>query len=74
MILKAILENELINWVEVKKWDTYECDDNMWSYLLRAYGNRREEIKDDEIVDDVDDVADDEIVEEKKERKSKKSK
>lgn len=51
MHVKAILDDELLNWIEIKKWTTYEVDDELWDYLLRAYGNRREEVKEEEKVE-----------------------
>lgn len=51
MHVKAILDDELLNWIEIKKWTTYEVDDELWDYLLRAYGNHREEVKEEEKVE-----------------------
>lgn len=39
--LKAILEDELINWVVIKKWEIYETDDDFANYLLNNYSNHR---------------------------------
>lgn len=47
-ILKAILEDELVDWVEIKKWEKHEFDESMADYLLKAYWNRREEVKEEE--------------------------
>lgn len=43
--LKAILEDELINWVVIKKWEIYETDDDFANYLLNNYGNHRKLIE-----------------------------
>lgn len=51
MHVKAILDDELLNWIEIKKWTIYEVDDELWDYLLRAYWNRREEVKEEEKVE-----------------------
>lgn len=47
-ILKAILEDEIVDWVSVKKWEKHEFDEWMASYLLRAYWNHREEVQEEE--------------------------
>lgn len=44
-ILKAILEDELVDWVVIKKWEKHEFDVEMANYLLRAYSNHRELIE-----------------------------
>lgn len=44
-ILKAILEDELVDWVAIKKWEKHEFDVEMANYLLRAYSNHRELIE-----------------------------
>ena len=41
-ILKAVLEDELVDGVEIKKWEKHEFESLMADYLLNAYGNRRE--------------------------------
>jgi len=46
-ILKAILEDELVDWVEIKKWEKHEFDKSMAEYLLRAYGSHREEVQEE---------------------------
>lgn len=46
-ILKAILEDELVDWVEIKKWEKHEFDESMADYLLRAYWNHREEVQEE---------------------------
>lgn len=51
--VKAILEDELIDWVEVKKWAIFETSKEMAEYLLRAYPNRREAVEEDEAVEEV---------------------
>ncbi len=43
--LKAILEDELINWVVIKKWEIYETDDDFANYLLNNYSNHRKLIE-----------------------------
>lgn len=47
-ILKAILEDEMVDWVSVKKWDKHEFDVEMADYLLRAYSNHRESVEESE--------------------------
>ena len=47
-ILKAILEDELVDWVEIKKWETHEFDVLMADYLLNAYSNHRELVEESE--------------------------
>lgn len=51
--VKAILEDELIDWVEVKKWAIFETSKEMAEYLLRAYPERREAVEEDEAVEEV---------------------
>ncbi len=46
-ILKAILEDEVVDWVSVKKWEKHEFDEAMADYLLRAYWNHREEVQEE---------------------------
>ena len=46
--VRAILEDELVDWVEVKKWAILETSQEMAEYLLRAYSNRREAVEEDE--------------------------
>ena len=46
--LKAILEDEKVDWVSVKKWDKHEFDVEMADYLLRAYSNHRELVEESE--------------------------
>lgn len=62
MHVKAILDDELLNWIEIKKWEVYEVSDDLWDYLLRAYWNRREKVEEE---------AEEEIRVEKKSKKSK---
>lgn len=45
--LKAILEDELVDWVEIKKWEIHEFDEWMAEYLMRNYGNHREEVQEE---------------------------
>ncbi len=62
MHVKAILDDELLNWIEIKKWEVYEVNDDLWDYLLRAYWNRREKVEEE---------TEEEIIVEKKSKKSK---
>lgn len=48
MKVKAILDNEIIDWVEVKKDTITEVDDLLWDYLLRAYSNRWIKVEEEE--------------------------
>ena len=45
--VKAILEDELVDWVEIKKWEKHEFDKSMAEYLLRAYWSHREEVQEE---------------------------
>ena len=77
----AILEDEMVDWVEVKKWEVFETP--LADYLLRAYPERWEEVKenaekkDDKKKDDkkkdeeenTDDVKDDDAEDETEEKK-----
>ena len=56
MKVKAILDNEIIDWVEVKKGKITEVDDLLWDYLLRAYKDRREKVEDDEKDEEVEET------------------
>ena len=47
-ILKAVLEDELVDWVEIKKWEKHEFDVSMADYLLNAYSNHRELVEESE--------------------------
>lgn len=47
--LKAILEDELVNWVEIKKWDIVEFESDFADYLLKNYSNHRILVEDEEI-------------------------
>lgn len=51
-ILKAVLEDELVDWVEIKKWEKHEFDVSMANYLLNAYSNHRELVEEAESKDD----------------------
>lgn len=46
--LKAVLEDELVDWVEIKKWEKHEFDVSMADYLLNAYSNHRELVEESE--------------------------
>lgn len=47
-ILKAVLEDELVDWVLIKKWEAHEFESSMAEYLLNAYWNRRELVEESE--------------------------
>ena len=47
-ILKAVLEDELVDWVEIKKGEEHEFDVSMADYLLNNYSNRRELVEEKE--------------------------
>lgn len=47
-ILKAVLEDELVDWVEIKRWEKHEFDVSMADYLLNAYSNHRELVEESE--------------------------
>lgn len=67
MHVKAILDDELLNWIEIKKWEVYEVSDDLWDYLLRAYWNRREKVEEET----EEKTEEEEIRVEKKSKKSK---
>ena len=69
MKVKAILDNEIIDWIEVKKWAITEVDDLLWDYLLRAYTDRWEKVEEDD--QQYENVFDDEKKEEKTTRREK---
>lgn len=64
MKLKAILEDELLNGEIKKKWEVFETDEELWNFLLNAYGNRYAQVNDEEA---------EEKEEKKTSRKTKKS-
>lgn len=43
--VRAILEDELVDWQIVKKWEVLETP--LADYLLNAYSNRRELVEDE---------------------------
>lgn len=45
--LKAILEDELVDWVEIKKGEVFEFESDFADYLLKNYSNHREEVEDE---------------------------
>lgn len=47
MKVKAILEDELLNWETIEKWSVIEVDELLWQYLLRAYWDRREKVEEE---------------------------
>ena len=47
-ILKAVLEDELVDWTVIKKWEAHEFDVSMADYLLNNYSNRRELVEEKE--------------------------
>ena len=48
--VKPILEDELVDWQLIKKWETFETP--LADYLLNAYSNRRELVEEKESKDD----------------------
>ena len=46
--LKAIVEDELVNWVEIKKWEIFEFESDFADYLLKNYSNHRILVNEDE--------------------------
>ena len=48
--VRAILEDELVNGVVIKKWEVFETE--LADYLLNNYSNRRELVEEDEAKDD----------------------
>ena len=49
--VRAILEDELVNGVVIKKWEVFETE--LADYLLNNYSNRRELVEEDETKDEV---------------------
>ena len=47
--VRPILEDELVDWQIVKKWEVFETP--LANYLLNAYWNRRELVEEDESTD-----------------------
>ena len=43
--VRPILEDELVDWQMIKKWETFETP--LADYLLNAYWNRRELVEED---------------------------
>lgn len=43
--VRAILEDELVDWVIIKKWDVFETE--LADYLLNNYSNRWELVEED---------------------------
>jgi len=44
--VKAILEDELVDWVVIKKWEIFETP--LADYLLNNYSNHRQLVEEDE--------------------------
>ena len=47
--VRPILEDELVDWQIVKKWEVFETP--LADYLLNAYWNRRELVEENESTD-----------------------
>lgn len=47
--VRPILEDELVDWQIVKKWEVFETP--LADYLLNAYWNRRELVEENESID-----------------------
>lgn len=47
--VRPILEDELVDWQIVKKWEVFETP--LANYLLNAYWNRRELVEENESTD-----------------------
>ena len=43
--VRAILEDELVDWVVIKKWEIFETE--LADYLLNNYSNHRELVEED---------------------------
>jgi len=69
--VKAILEEELLNWVVVKKWEVIEVEKWLAEYLVRAYSNRRELVDGDSKEEKVEEPVEEKKVEKKATKKSK---
>lgn len=44
--IRAILEDELVDWQIIKKWETFET--NIADYLLNRYPDRRELVEEND--------------------------
>lgn len=64
--VRAILEDELVDWQIIKKWEVFETP--LADFLLNAYSNRRE------LVEDEKESSKEEKVEKKAEKKVSKKK
>jgi len=69
--VKAILEEELLNGVVVKKWEVIEVEKWLAEYLVRAYSNRRELVDGDSKEEKVEEPVEEKKVEKKATKKSK---
>lgn len=69
--VKAILEEELLNGVVVKKWEVIEVEKWLAEYLVRAYSNRRELVDGDSKEEKVEEPVEEKKVEKKTAKKSK---
>lgn len=69
--VKAILEEELLNGVVVKKWEVIEVEKWLAEYLVRAYSNRREIVEGDSKEEKVEEPVEEKKVEKKTTKKSK---
>lgn len=69
--VKAILEEELLNGVVVKKWEVIEVEKWLAEYLVRAYSNRRELVDGDSKEEKVEEPVEAKKVEKKTAKKSK---
>lgn len=69
--VKAILEEELLNGVVVKKWEVIEVEKWLAEYLVRAYSNRRELVDGDSKEEKVEEPVEEKPVAKKTAKKSK---
>lgn len=69
--VKAILEEELLNGVVVKKWEVIEVEKWLAEYLVRAYSNRREFVEGDSKEEKVEEPVEEKPVAKKTAKKSK---
>ena len=69
--VKAILEDELVDWQIIKKWETFETP--LADFLLNAYWNRRELVEEDS-KESKEDKKEEKKVEKKADKKTAKKK
>lgn len=70
--VRAILEDELVDWQIIKKWEIFETP--LADYLLNAYSNRRELVEEDQEETSTEEKKEEKKAEKKAEKKVSKKK